>query len=158
MSSAVDVVSKTGQYYVVNTSPSVAETEYTIVEGTQAQAEGIQNAGGISGPYTTITKAYDVWKSEPDNKNVSALSTIEAAVAAGVVNIGNPDNPSADVDAGADVQNALSGWQLDVSGVKDWFFRGLMVVGGLFLMGYGVSKLIGVDNAITSVASKVPVL
>jgi hypothetical protein len=49
-------------------------------------------------------------------------------------------------------------WALDASGLKDWFFRGLMVVGGLFLMGLGISKMLNVENKITEVASKIPVV
>jgi hypothetical protein len=49
-------------------------------------------------------------------------------------------------------------WSLDISGLKAWFFRGLMVAGGLFLMGYGVSKMLNVENKVTEIASKIPVV
>lgn len=154
-SSSVDVVSKTGQYWVVNTSPSVADTQYTIVEGTQAEAESLPNGGGISGPYTKLAQAYSVWKSEPDNKNVSTLQEIEAAIGAGVENIGSPDNPAGDANAAKAAQTT---WALGVTGIADWFFRGLMVAGGIFLMGLGVSKMLNVENKITEIATKIPVV
>jgi hypothetical protein len=53
---------------------------------------------------------------------------------------------------------SIPDWSLDASGLKDWFFRGLMVVGGLFLMAVGISKMLNVENKITEVASKIPVV
>lgn len=57
-----------------------------------------------------------------------------------------------------DANSILPSWSLDVSGLKDWFFRGLMVGGGLFLMVLGISKLTGVSNQITQAAEKIPVI
>jgi hypothetical protein len=55
------------------------------------------------------------------------------------------------------VTPSLSGWTLEASGLKDWFFRGLMVVGGLFLMGYGVAKLMNAEQILKEIPPVVPV-
>jgi hypothetical protein len=155
MASSVQVISKTGDYYVVNTSPSLSQTEYTIVEGTEAQAESIKNAGGISGPYRTESAAYNVWKSEPGNKSVSTLQEIEAAIGAGVANIANPDNPTADVNAAATAQTVLG--LPTLSHLRDLMIRVMKVAVGAALVIIGVAQLTGAEKLMASVPKIVPV-
>lgn len=112
------------QYWVVNNSPpgtgpgGAAFTSYAIVRGTQAEAENIPNAGGISGPYNTLAEAYAVWKNEPQNQDVSTITKIGQALgtAAGFA-IYSSSNPSAVVGAGktgGGVADATSGWLKDI--------------------------------------------
>lgn len=112
------------QYWVVNNSPpgsgpgGAAYTSYAIVRGTQAQAENIPNAGGISGPYSTLAEAYDVWKHEPQNQDVSTLTRIGQDLGTGIgFAIYGSSNPAAVVGAGKTggqaAQGAL-GWLQDI--------------------------------------------
>lgn len=89
------------QYWVVNTSPSISDTKYSIVRGTFAQAEAVPDAGGISGPYSTLAAAYEVYKNEPKNKNVSSITTIGQAIGAGTGYAVFGDSPSQVVGAAA---------------------------------------------------------
>lgn len=116
MANPVVVKHKTGQFWVVNTSPpgsgpgGAASTQYTIVEGTQDDANNLPNGGGISGPYSTIAAAYKVWKAEPQNQDVSTLTQIEQYLSlaeqdithTGSGQLGLAGNPQA-------IQNPLSG-------------------------------------------------
>ena len=52
----------------------------------------------------------------------------------------------------------IPNWKLDIQGISGWFKRGLKVLFGGVLMIVGVSKLMNVDNKITALAGKVPVL
>jgi hypothetical protein len=47
-------------------------------------------------------------------------------------------------------------WSLVFSGISGWFFRGLKVLFGGILAIIGVSRLTGIDNKITQLATKVP--
>lgn len=114
--SPVVVKTKNGQFWVVNTSPpgsgpgGSSATEYTIMEGTQADTQTLPNAGGISGPYKTVAAAYKVWKAEPQNQDVSTLTKIEQYLSLAEQDIthtgsgasGFAGNPQA-------IQNPLSG-------------------------------------------------
>lgn len=62
-------IHKTGQWWVVNTSPpSGTPTIYTVMEGTQDDALSLPGGGGISGPYSSLAQANQVAAAEPDNK------------------------------------------------------------------------------------------
>ena len=57
--------SATGQWWVINTSPpSGTPTIYTVLEGTQAQADNIPDGGGVSEPhseYSSVAVAIISW-------------------------------------------------------------------------------------------------
>jgi hypothetical protein len=86
MASPVVVKTRNGQFWVVNTSPpgsgpgGASRTEYTIMEGTEADTQTLPNAGGISGPYPDVQAAYKVYAAEPQNQDVSTLTKIEQAL------------------------------------------------------------------------------
>ena len=86
---------------------------------------------GAKGPYVTQAQA----QSEADTLNGTQDQTVVQQTA----------------------DSALD-YSLHASGLKDWFFRGLMVAGGLFLMAYGVAKLTNAENKLTEIASKIPVI
>lgn len=61
-------VHRNGQWWVVNTSPpSGKPTIYTVAEGTQDDAAHLPDAGGISGPYSSLAAADAVAAKEPEN-------------------------------------------------------------------------------------------
>lgn len=49
-------------------------------------------------------------------------------------------------------------WAVRTSGIAPWFFRGLKILFGGVLIIIGVSRLTGVDNAVTQLASKIKVI
>lgn len=112
------------QYWVVNNSPpgsgpgGSAYTSYAIVRGTQADAENIPNAGGISGPYNTLEEAYKVWKAEPQNQDVSTITKIGQYIGTGVgFAVYSSSNPTAVVGAGktgGQAANAAVDWLQEI--------------------------------------------
>lgn len=112
------------QYWVVNNSPpgsgpgGSAYTSYAIVRGTFDQAAGIPNAGGVSGPYDTLAEAYKVWKAEPQNQDVSSLTTIGQAIGGGVgfaLYGGNAAGVAATAKSGGQVAGSiLPDWLQDI--------------------------------------------
>lgn len=123
-------------YYPESTLlPGGGSAQFQYFYGTKAQAEAQQQLavnGTLSGPYST----------EEDAKAAAAkLPTKEQSSAQNVASSLNPAN-----------------WNLQVSGVAGWFFRGLKVLFGGVLMIIGISKLTGIDNKITQLASKIPVV
>ncbi len=62
--------SATGQWWVINTSPaSGSPTIYTVMEGTNAEAENYPGGGGVSGPYSSQAAADKVANGMPQNSN-----------------------------------------------------------------------------------------
>jgi hypothetical protein len=126
--------------------PGTSQKElYQVFEGTQAQAQAKADLavnGGLAGPYPTEAAAE------------AAMATAEKT---GTAPAGSQPESNGPTNTEGLAAN-LPSWGLEVSGLKDWFFRGLMVAGGLGLMAYGISKLLNVENTITEVASKIPVV
>jgi hypothetical protein len=108
------------QYWVVNNSPpgsgpgGAAYTSYAIVRGTFDQASNIPNGGGVSGPYSTLAEAYQVWKNEPQNQDVSTLTKIGQYLGTGVgYAIYSSSNPAAVVGGGktgGQIAGAAGNW------------------------------------------------
>lgn len=127
-------------------APGTSQKElYQVFEGTQAQAQAKADLavnGGLAGPYST---------------KAAAEAAMSAAEKSGKAPTGSKPESSGLTNTEGLSGNLLN-FNLEASGLKVWFFRGLMVFGGLFLMGYGVSKLVGAENKITEIASKIPVV
>jgi hypothetical protein len=137
-------------WYVIQRASGIpkdpGQEEYVAVEAASAAAAvayGSSGAGGTvkAGPFVNETDANNWIDSQSGlSQGTTPSITNQASAAKGTVQLPSPD------------------WLLDISGLKDWFFRGLMVAGGLGLMAYGISKLLNVENTITEVASKIPVV
>ena len=159
MANPIVVVTKNGQFWVVNTSPpgtgpgSAAFTQYTIVEGTQADANNIPNGGGMSGPYSSIQAAYSVWRAEPRNQDVSTLTKIEQDLSLAEQDItktgsgtgGFASNPKA-------IQNPLTG----LAAIGD-FFQRLTQANTWVRIGEGILGLILLAVGIARITHAVPV-
>jgi hypothetical protein len=103
---------------------------------------------GWHGPFGTKQEALNFYQqnaaANPDWKPPSGFPGV----------IGNAIKSGVQAGAGA----LTSGWRLAATGLSGWFMRGLKVLFGGVLMITGVSKLLNVDNRITQLAGKVPVL
>jgi len=138
---------KTGQWWVVNTSPAATAdtiTQYTVVEGTQADADNLPNGGGVSGPYTSLGAANKVAAAEPQNKNVSVF-------------------PGVNVTPGGQVSGPLSGLEaigafFSKIGSRAFMVRAVKVVLGAGLIVVGVVQLSGAGGVAKKIASDIKVV
>jgi len=134
---------KTGQWWVVNTSPAATAdtvTQYTVVQGTQNDALNLPDGGGISGPYSSQAAADKVANAEPQNKNVSVF-------------------PGVNVTPGGRVAGPLSG----LAAIGDFFQRMTQakfwerageIVLGIILISIGLARLTRAVPIATAIAKK----
>lgn len=133
---------------------------YTPVALSQSDWAKIEHLETLSLPFfTTQAKAnayaglVNQGKSSPNNFSAGDISysTINSIFGANA-GAGKGSTPAPTV---ANLGNLFN---IGVKGLANWFFRALLVGGGLFLMIAGISKMANVDNKILQVASKVPVM
>lgn len=147
------------QYWVVNTSPSIADTKYTIVRGTFAQAEALPDSGGISGPYSTLQAAYKVYRAEPKNKDVSPITLIGNALGAGTGYAVYGDNPGEVVGAAATGGNVADSTAGVLGGIwaklnnRGTWIRVAESALGLALILVALAHMTGADSVIDLPAS-----
>jgi hypothetical protein len=139
------IKSANGQWWVVNTTPPpYTTTEYTVMEGTQAQALALPNGGGISGPYTSLAAANKVADAEPAN------STQGIAPGLGITPSG-----------GYTATNPLSGLQSignffsTLTQPDTWIRVAKVIIGGTLLI-IGIAHITGASDAVSTAARKAP--
>jgi hypothetical protein len=107
-------------------------------------------------PNTGAGNALLTWaQAHPDTAIGKEEATIIAEEALGGALSGAARGVAADTAGigaitGSTLENQFS---LDISNVAGWFFRGLKILFGGVLMIIGISKITGVDNKITQLAS-----
>jgi hypothetical protein len=140
-----ETLSKTGQYWVVNTSPpSGSPTVYTVVEGTQAQALSL--GGGTAGPYS-LAKADQIAANEPANKNQPGPIPGTTVSPGGGINASNPLSGLA----------AIGDFFGRLSEGNTWIRVGKVAVGGALLM-IGLAHMTGAENKVAQIARSVPIV
>jgi hypothetical protein len=110
-----------------------------VISGTKAQAvkaASLAVNGRYFGPYPTQAAAQAAIKS-------GKLTGNQGAAAKG---------------AGAVGQAVAPTFNLVIRNISGWFFRGLKIVFGAAMIIAGISKMTGVDNKITQLAGKLPVI
>lgn len=136
------IKSQTGQWWVINTSPpSGTPTVYTVMEGTQAQAEAY--GGGIAGPYSQA-RADQVAASRPQNASAPGPFPGTSISPGGGITTSNPLSGLASV---GDFFSRL--------GQANTWIRVGEVVLGLVLLAVGVARITHAVPAATKIAKTV---
>jgi PKD repeat protein len=111
----------------------------------------VPNAGGISGPYSSVTAAYSVWRAEPGNTNTSTLKQVlnDIGVAVGALTTPAGDtaeNASSDATKGGEAANGQ--WSLVFGNTGGLLTRILKVVFGGILIISGVLHITGATDKV----------
>jgi hypothetical protein len=136
------------QWWAVWTTPldaKVGQQQFHIIQAAGPPATGVTEYGGIvvrtTGPYATQAAA----------ESAVGSSTGTSGTGPGIANpSGTANQPPA--------LPSLPSFGLLVSGISGWFIRGLKVVLGSVLMILAVSRLSGVSNKVTELASNIKVV
>jgi hypothetical protein len=100
-----------------------------------------------AGPFPTQQQAIG-WKPGP----ISVADWVGAGIAGVLAGAGNVPNPATSVGTGFAAADALGGFN-----IGNWFLRIGEILLGLVLIGVGVARITGAENAISSIVKKVPI-
>jgi hypothetical protein len=136
--------STTGQWFVINTSPpSGSPTIYTVMEGTEAQAQAY--GGGYSGPYTTLAAADQVAAGRPPNAAAPGPLPGTSISPGGGISASNPLTGLA----------AIGDFFQRLTQASTWLRVGEVLLGAI-LIGVAMARITHAPNAISKAVKAVP--
>jgi hypothetical protein len=132
-----------------------SSTQVTVIQAASSADAKSQVSGSFDGLNgLTITNVYGPYSTE------AAADKVASSKGSSGINIATAESDLSAAAEGAATAGAstANGSLLDISGLGKWLERAGLVLGGVFLIALGLSKLTDAENAITQLASKIPII